>query len=555
MSVRTYSTPHLGPGIELDLSRNEGRLAATDLMRTIDHPDELIRRYPDSTALRERLAALHGVKEDRVLVTAGGDDALLRCFLARLGPELCAVTTTPTFEMIANYAKQIGSRLVEVEWWEDPYPTAEVVSVATGAEAVIVVSPNNPTGTTIAEAELQKVSDAAQFVVLDSAYAEFADDDVTSAALKMSNVVVVRTLSKAYGLAGLRIGYLLGPPELIAEISAFGSPFPVSALSCAIATEALSQQDGRVEMFVGEIQSERKEIARLLDRLDARALPTQGNFILAEVGDAEWATDACGTLGVGIRRFPGRADLANWVRITMPGNPEDFDRLKQTLTTALAPQAILFDLDGVLADVSGSYRQSIIETAGSFGVTVTESDIDEMKSSGGANDDWELTRRLMASRGVVIDSRRITTRFEEIYQGHAGSSGLKVNERPLVGSPTWSRWANTLPLGVVTGRPRTDAEEFLDRFGLTDDTSVLVSREDAPLKPDPRPVQLALEKLNVRHAWLVGDTPDDVEAARSARVIPIGVVSPGSDPRQTRQTLARAARTLDQTIDLEELLP
>ncbi len=243
------------------------------------------------------------------------------------------------------------------------------------------------------------------------------------------------------------------------------------------------------------------------------------------------------------------------MRVTVPGNPENFARLEHTLSAALAPEAILFDLDGVLADVSNSYRQSIIETADSFGVMVTKSDIDDLKSSGAANDDWALTQRLMADRGVMLEYRQIATRFEEIYQGTGGSPGLKVNELPLVDPSTWSRWANTLPLGVVTGRPRADAEAFLDRFGLAEDTSVLVAREDAPLKPDPRPVQLALEQLDVRHAWLIGDTPDDIEAARAARVVPIGVVSPGADIRRTRRTLIRAARTLDQTIDLEELLP
>ena len=107
---------------------------------------------------------------------------------------------------------------------------------------------------------------------------------------------------------------------------------------------------------------------------------------------------------------------------------------------------------------------------------------------------------------------------------------------------------------MVTGRPRVDAEEVLDRFGLLSNTSVLVTREDAPLKPNPAPIRLALERLAVEHAWLVGDTRDDIEAARSAEVLPIGVAAPGSDPRAT-QALSPAARTLDRTHDLEELLP
>ena len=514
----------------------------------------MIGRYPDSTALRKQLADLYRVRSEQVLVTAGGDDALFRCFLARLGPGATAVATTPTFEMISIYSGQVGARLVEIEWWEGRFPTADIISAATDAEAVFVVSPNNPTGAIITGSELREVSDAVGFVVLDAAYSEFAEEDLTSAALELGNVVVVRTLSKAYGLAGLRVGCLLGPSHLIEEISSYGSPYPVSSLSVAIATETLGRPGDEVAMFVAEIRSERTDLAVLLDALSVRSLSSQGNFILAEVADAEWVTDACAALGVGIRRFLDSQNLDHWVRITLPGDQEDFARLKQVLKAALAPEALLFDLDGVLVDVSGSYRRSIIETAASFGVAVSGGDIDELKSSGGASDDWELTRRLMAERGVELAYGRVVDRFEQFYQGLGGRPGLKLHERPLVDSSTWRRWATALPLGVVTGRPRSDAEEVLERFGLLAKTSVLVTREDAPLKPDPGPVRLALQRLAVDSAWLVGDTPDDLNAARSAGVVPIGVVSPGTEPSWAASTLFRAARTLHRTIDLEELL-
>ena len=117
MSARTYSPPRLAPDVDLDLSRNEGRHAATDLVQSIDRPGDLIGRYPDSTALQKQLAGLYRVRSEQVLVTAGGDDALFRCFLARLGPGATAVATTPTFEMISIYSGQVGARLVEIEWW------------------------------------------------------------------------------------------------------------------------------------------------------------------------------------------------------------------------------------------------------------------------------------------------------------------------------------------------------------------------------------------------------------------------------------------------------
>jgi len=542
VSHRTYTPSRFAPEVDLDLSKNEGNPATLNLSQSTQWPDELIRRYPDTTALRDQLADFHKVRLEQILVTAGGDDALFRCFLARLGPGATAVATTPTFEMIPIYSNQVGSELVEIEWWGGQFPTTLFVSAAAGADAVFVVSPNNPTGATITEAELREVSKGAGLVVLDAAYSEFADDDLTPAALDMGNVVVVRTLSKAYGLAGLRVGFLLGPVDLIQELSSYGSPYPVSSLSAAIASERLRQSND-VATFVGEIRSERTDLGELFDELGVETLPSEGNFILAETKNAEWVTDACAALGVGVRGFPGREILDSWVRITLPGEPDQFARLARTLTTVLAPEALLFDLDGVLVDVSESYRRSIIETAASFGVAVSAGDIERAKSNGGANDDWDLTRRLISERGKQLAYEDVAARFEEIYQGHADTPGLKQNERPLVDPSTWSRLAGAMPLGVVTGRPRAEAEEVLDRFGLLTRTSVLVAREDAPFKPDPAPVRLAMSRLAVDHAWLVGDTPDDIAAAKSAGVLPIGIGVSG------------AARTLDRTTDIEELLP
>ncbi len=553
MSAPTYTGPLLAHDVDLDLSRNEGMRASTDLVGSVADANQLLRRYPDTTVLRCRLAEIHGVAEDQVLVTAGGDDALFRCILARLGPEKSAVATTPTFEMIPVYTGQIGSRLIEIEWWEDPFPTNAFVDAARNADVAFVVSPNNPTGATITGDQLRTVAEAAELVVLDAAYAEFADEDLTAVALEFDNAVIVRTLSKAYGLAGLRIGYLLGPSHVIAEMASYGSPYSVSSLSAAVALERLDRLDD-LEPFVQEIRSERGRLAGLLEGFGVPSLPSQGNFVLAGFDNAGFVADACGALGIGVRRFAGRDALDQWLRITLPGDPELFARLGRALETVLSPGALLFDLDGVLVDVSGSYRRTIIETAVSFGANVSESDIEEAKAAGGSNDDWELTHRLITDRGVPIDYDMVVERFEEIYQGKRGRPGLKLTERPLVDSSTWRRWGALLPLGVVTGRPRADAEEALDRFGLLEGTSVLVTREDAPLKPDPGPVILAMERLGIESAWFVGDTPDDVEAARSAGALPIGVIAPGADPERTLRTLSRTARVLAHTVDLEELL-
>jgi histidinol-phosphate aminotransferase len=372
--------------------------------------------------------------------------------------------------------------------------------------------------------------------------------------LELDNVVVTRTMSKAYGLAGLRVGYLLGPADLVTAIGAFGNPYPVSAVSAAIAAARLDRPVAELTGFVGEVRKERRDLTGVLTELGTRPLPSEGNFVLAEVDDAEWLVNAAASLGVGLRRFAERPGLEGAVRITAPGDGTDYQRLVATLGASLAPEAIVFDLDGVIADVSRSQVLAIIETARGFGVEIGVQDIERAKAEGNTNDDWALTRALCRQAGVDADLEEVTARFETLYQGLGGRPGLKLAETALVDRASWQRWASRLPLAVVTGRPRADAVEFLERFGLADACSALVTREDAPLKPDPAPVRLALEMIGVTRAWMLGDTPDDLAAAKGAGVVPIGVIAPGDDPDTARRRLRTAARILEKTTDLEEML-
>lgn len=224
---------------------------------------------------------------------------------------------------------------------------------------------------------------------------------------------------------------------------------------------------------------------------------------------------------------------------------------------ALTPEAILFDLDGVLADVSRSYREAIRATAATFGVELSAADIAARKAAGNANDDWVVTAELIAGAGQSVPLSEVTERFELLYQGTERDSGLRELETLTVPVEWLASLAARLPLAIVTGRPRADAERFLDRFGIRQFFTVVITREDGPLKPNPAPVRLALTQLGVQRAWFLGDTPDDVVSALAAAVIPIGVVAPGEPSVDAaRETLLRAgaARVLNSPMELDECL-
>jgi HAD superfamily hydrolase (TIGR01548 family) len=213
-------------------------------------------------------------------------------------------------------------------------------------------------------------------------------------------------------------------------------------------------------------------------------------------------------------------------------------------------------MDGVLADVSESYRRAIIETAAIWDVELTPEDVARAKAGGGATNDWELTRKLLLEREVEVDLEEVTDRFEALYQGTDEMPGLRRFESLRFDRDTLERLSTKYSLAVVTGRPRSDARRFLEEQDIANLISTTVCMEDGPSKPDPAPVRLALEQLGAKTAWMVGDTPDDMRAARGASVLPIGLVAVGDDQLLMQSVLdaAGAARVIEEPNDLERLL-
>jgi histidinol-phosphate aminotransferase len=418
------------------------------------------------------------------------------------------------------------------------------------------VSPNNPTGSVVGAAELTRLAQALPgvLVLLDLAYVEFADEDLTPTALELPNVVVFRTLSKAWAAAGLRVGYAMGDARVISWLRAAGQPYPVSAPSLIAARRLLSRAQG-VGSHVEGVLRQRDRVLRGLRELGLEAMDSQANFVLVYFQDAQWTLDALAGLGIGVRSFPGRPGLEGWLRITIPSEESLADRLLASLRTVLRPQALFFDLDGVLADVSRSYRLAILQTASAFGVELAPDEIAQAKAAGNSNNDWLLTQALLRRHGVEQPLSEIRELFEGLYQGADGQRGLWRDEPLLISRGLLDELAAQYPLAIVTGRPRSDAVRFLEMHRVQEFFDAVVTLEDGPSKPDPTPVLRALDALAVERAWMLGDTPDDVAAARAAGVLPVGVMAPGDDVGLAREGLRDASRVLRSVNEIQEILP
>ena len=204
------------------------------------------------------------------------------------------------------------------------------------------------------------------------------------------------------------------------------------------------------------------------------------------------------------------------------------------------PRAVLFDMDGVLASVGASYRSAIVKTAERFGAKVTQEDISFEKKKGNANNDWVLSKRLIDARVTPANSptlQQVTDVFEELYQGTPSTPGFCETETLIPSKGLLEEVHNRCNglVAIVTGRPRKDCMKFLKAHGLDKIFKISICMEDAPAKPDPKPVLLACQALGVdpSDCIMIGDTPDDIRAAVSAGAVGYGVLTPEEDAKLT----------------------
>jgi histidinol-phosphate aminotransferase len=256
--------------------------------------------YPDNDArdLRDELAKRHGVKPEQVVVTAGSTALLGIIARTLLSPGLHAITSERSFVVYPIATKATGGELVEVPTRNDGFDLDALANaINSKTRIVFLANPNNPTGTLITADELDRFLDRVPenvITILDEAYYDFAQHLADARQVTYSrsldyvrerrNVVVLRTFSKAHGLAGLRVGYGIGPTELMSYFARMRTTFSVSGVAQAAALAAL-EDEGHTRRA---LQNNAEQSGRLLDgisELGYRPIPTWANFIYCEIGE------------------------------------------------------------------------------------------------------------------------------------------------------------------------------------------------------------------------------------------------------------------------------
>ena len=284
-----------------------------------DVEPEALRRYPDPTAraFREAAAKLLGVTADMIIAGNGSDDLLTIATRAFVPPGGRLAFPDPTYSLYPVLAQLENATTAPVPW-EDNWALPVEALLATKADAIYLANPNAPSGTFVSPQRVAELANAFRGALLvDEAYADFADDNCVALVHEHANVIVTRTLSKAYSLAGLRFGYAVAQAAVVEQMLKVKDSYNCDAISIAAATAAIEDQ-AHARSTWENVRAERKRLAEELAQMGWPSLPSEANFLLVTCpgGRGREAYQGLKAQGILVRHFD-KPGLSDKVRITV----------------------------------------------------------------------------------------------------------------------------------------------------------------------------------------------------------------------------------------------
>ena len=336
--MREYHSPLSSPNTELRLDMNESTTGCSPrVLAKLNSMDaRTLAQYPRREAGEKLVADFLGVAPQQLLLTNGADEAIDLLCRAYLEPQDEIVIVVPTFAMYEVFAQMENAKVIRVPTGPDfSFPLERVLDALTSKTRIIVIcNPNNPTGIDVPRSAIMQIIQAAPdaAILLDEAYFDFYGQTMIDQIGKLPNLFIARTFSKAYGLAGLRLGVMVGDQEQMSVLRRMASPFNVNAFAIECLAEALADRQF-VADYVAQVIASREWLRKELEQLGFKCWPSHGNFILCRFGQEKKAIlDALRARGISLRDRP---DCEGCVRITI-GKQQEMERLIAELKQVLS---------------------------------------------------------------------------------------------------------------------------------------------------------------------------------------------------------------------------
>ena len=329
IETRAYASPSSDPSLELRLDLNENTSGCSERvlarLRSLD-AKKLALYTPREPG--EKLAAdFLGIRPAETLLTNGADEGIDLLCRAYLDHDDEMVIVTPAFSMYEVFCQSTGARTIRVPAApEFAFPVEGMLRAITPrTRMIIITNPNNPTGIAADRKDILRVIEAAPdaAVLVDEAYFDFHGQTLMDQIGRIPNLFITRTFSKAYGLAGLRIGILAGAEEQISLVRRLPAPFNLNVFALECLEEALADTES-VQAYVDQVRRGRERLRQELTALGVKCWPSEANFILADFGGrCESLLAAMARQSIALRPRP---DLPGCIRITI-GTPQEMDRV------------------------------------------------------------------------------------------------------------------------------------------------------------------------------------------------------------------------------------
>jgi len=520
--TKPYSPPLQNRSGKIRLDFNENNYGPSPKLSNLTSNISQNSIYPEDSRLIEKLSQKFNLNKNMFLIGNGSNEIISLIANTYLSKNDEVLIPCPTFSIYNLLFSLKNAKLVEINYNLDfSFPIKEFLSKITSkTKMIVLVNPNNPTGTSIKKEDFTKIMKKAKnaLVVLDEAYCHFAQENFLSSIKKYDNLFLLRTFSKAYSLAGFRVGFLISNSENIQNISKFALPYRINYLSLEAAIIALDDQK-YLDDTLQKITLEKIKMQKALKKMRLEYIKTNTNFLLIKTGI--WSTKIHKILekkGILVRNLTDKPMMEKYLRVTI-GNPSQNKIFLCALSKLWKNRLVILDVDGTLVNVESSYISTIVQTVKYYKGQMEKEAVEEIRSQGGYNNDWDLTEYALRNQKIYIDKQEIIDKFQEFYESK------KKEEFWLLDKEILAELQKKYTLAIFTGRPEQELEFVLNRFDTRSYFEKCVCMEDTKDKSKPSPfgVEILQNFYKSKLVCYIGDTLDDVDSAKSADAISITV--------------------------------
>lgn len=310
-SLEPYVTNPTICSVKLDANEGDKDLYL-DLLKKLGESDITLNYYPDDSysELKKEINNYVGYEPKNITVGNGSSELLDLCVKTFVDKDETILSLDPTFSMYSIYAQVFSAKYIGAKADEDFKVNVDSIIKdikENNPKLIILCNPNNPTGSVLTKEEVRKIVKSTDaLIALDEAYMEFGDESLIDEVMDYDNLLIVKTVSKAFSLAGIRMGYIVANEDIITSIEKVRAPYNLNSLSTYIATEALRQKE-RMFDYIKKIKGEREQIYKALVDLGVKAYASGANFVFFK-SDIDNLQKKLVDKDVLIRKFSGKLD-------------------------------------------------------------------------------------------------------------------------------------------------------------------------------------------------------------------------------------------------------